>query len=316
MSRVLFKLEIVGTEPGLVSKQSAGAGRFEVKPSLRKSLDVKLQSICTYEEGTKVALEFRNRGATPLENLAIDFGPDGVVAAGKRNLRCPKLDSGHTEQIELIVAQNRLEMVMAANLNGKRSEWRDSRAVEPVHLEKPQRFRFLEPRRLSTDSIRIEEADSKQSARQDHSTYLLNADSKYHLRIKPAHEASSVKLEEIRNVVHVRRTECERGEWIFTLEVFAPQILRRPERLFYEVVAKEGKLSGEVPICVRRTFWQFGAKASEWGFLSLASGLYGMWVWLKGSGEFEFFDLVRILGIPGLLLAYWSVDCLQYHFRK
>lgn len=319
LSKIQFGYEMLDDPGRAVYWQAAGTSKFEAKPSLKHLLEVQMESLCQYEEGTKVMMTVRHKGAKLLVDLAIDF-PANAIAAGKPSVRRPRFDSGEVELVEMVVGQTEFEVVITAIVDCKKSEWREILKIAKPKAASAEMFRFLEPRRLARDVVSIVHAHTKRAVPQDHSTFLLEAHSKYQVTIKPAHEADDVEVGEIPTLAHILKRDRKKGQWEFTLEVLASGIVRKSERLYYEVSTKDGTMSGEVPICVHRTFWQYFSSALQWGILSLIGGGFGIWSWWKAYGlnweRFEMFDLLRVFAIPICLFGYWFLDWLQYQFAK
>jgi hypothetical protein len=306
--------------------------KLAVRPAIGNEIAVRLESLCNYDEGTKVLLTLKHQGATPFNDLTVTLGPAAAIRSGKPTVQRACFGPGDEEQLELVVAQRELELIMVATVNGQRPEaWRTLRIDPPVPPAE-KRFRFLEPRRLARDRLRIYEiaGDGKlRAVPEQKGTYLLEGGRQYRVEIRPTQPGVvAVKLNDIPGLLHVRKTEenSQESEWILVVDVTGHQLLRKPERLFYEMETPGGKLSGEIPICLTQSSSRFWQVAAALGLAITVQGVAAVGPFLQDADRsvaeaFTHFDpskhlkVLYLLSIPAAWLGLRVVDWFQYQFR-
>jgi hypothetical protein len=255
-----------------------------------------------------------------------------AIQSGKPTVQRDRFAPGDEEQLELVVAQRELELVMVGGVNGQRPEARRKLRIEPPLPPAEKRFRFLEPRRLARDRLRIYEivGDGKlQAVQEKKGTYLLEGGCQYQVEIQPMQPGvEKVKLNDIPGLLHIRKTEkhSQKAEWILMVDVTGHHLFRKSERLFYEMETSEGKLTGEIPICLKQSPWRFWQVATALGIAVTVQGVAAIGHFLQHakysfSEAFLHFDpsenlkILYLLSIPTAWMALRIADWLQYQFR-
>ena len=333
----LGKLALVFTQQDesghdLVLSVPSSTQKVQVRPSIGSEIEIRLEALCRYDEGTKILLTLKHQGSTPFEQFAVTLAPAAAIRAGKPAVARPRFGPGDEEHLELVVDQPELEVLLAASVGDLRPEARRRLRVEPPAPADGKRFRFLEPRRLARDRQRIYEIAGDRPPRavaQPGGVYLLESGCQYRVEIVPMQPGvRAVKLNDNAGLFQVRKSERDPklGGWVFTLDVTAPQLLRRPERLFYEMETADGKLTGEIPVSVKQSAWGYWRVALALGAATTAQGVAALGRFLRQAdaslldslSEFnpaEHFSLFFLLSIPTAWLGLRLFDRLQYLFR-
>src|SRR5262249_4960110 len=239
----------------------ASSQGLQVRPAIGSEIAVRVEALCRYDEGTKVLLTLKHQGGTRFTDLTVSLGPAEAIRAGKPAVCRPVFAPGDEEQLELVVDQTELDLSLGASVDGQRPEARRRLGVEPPAPAGGTRFRFLEPRRLARDRQRVFEilGDSRlRAVPQPGGVYVLESGCQYRVEVVPMQPGvQAVRLNDSPGLFHVRKSErvAQQGAWHFTLDVTAPHLLRRPERLFYEMDTPEGKLTGEIPVSLKQSSW-------------------------------------------------------------
>jgi hypothetical protein len=302
-----------------------------VKPAISREVKILLETLCAYQEGTKVLLTLRHDGGTHFKELELALGPAAAIRAGKSHVLRASFAPGDEEQLELVLAGSELDLTMTANIDGQRPEAHQTLRVEPPVPPSGRRFRFLEPRRLARDRHRIDEILGEGHTRavpEQRGVYLLEGGCQYRVEILPMQpNVSDVKLNEITGLLQVRKREkTGHGGWVFTVDVTAHHLLRKPDRLFYEMDTPEGKLTGEIPICLKQSSWRFWQVAAALGAATTIQGGAALGRYLSEEAHslvdvFARFDPAKhlsvlfLLSIPAAWVGLRFLDWLQYQFR-
>jgi hypothetical protein len=306
--------------------------KLEIRPAIGNEIAVRIESLCNYGEGTKILLTLKHEKTTTFTDLTVTLGPTAAIRSGKPTVQRACFAPGDEEQLELVVAQRELDLVMAASVNGQRPEARRTLRIDPPAVTPEQRFRFLEPRRLARDRLRIYQivGDGKLRAVPERTgTYLLESGCQYQVEIQPMQPGvAAVRVNEIPGQLHVRKTEkhAQKEEWTVILDVTGHQLLRKPERLFYEMMTPAGKLTGEIPICLKQSSGGFWQVAAALGLATTIQGVAALGRFFQDTGPSvtetlarfdpsEHLKVLYLLSIPGAWLGLRIVDWCQYQFR-
>ena len=300
-----------------------------IHPAIGKEVKVRLQSLCTYLEGTKAQLTLTHEGRTHYEDFTVTLGPAASLAAGKCLLRYPIFGPGGEAQSEIVVAGDHLEINLSGKVEGRETTALLKWSVPRVAGRRERRFRFLEPRRLSLDQKSITEFGSGRSVEPVHAAYPLRGEQRYQIVVHPQlPDVNEVKLHDIPGSIHVLNTEADAGRraWTFLVDVSVKSRWSRPERLFYDVVTPHERLTGELHICLKPPRWGHAVLAATLGLALTVQGLgaFARFV-LKPEfsledalGHFHFasdYQVLFLLSVPMALGGLALYDWLQYRFR-
>lgn len=222
-------------------------------------------------------------------------------------------------------------MALSASVDNERPEARKTIKILPPAPDR-RRFRFLEPRRLSIDTVSVFEkgGDADAVVESGHGGYPLHGDCQYEIKIHPLREGiQRIKIRDIQGKVHVRNVEKDSvsGTWTHSIDVSMGDLFRKPEVLYYDVEADGQQLSGEIAICLqppRLRYWQaaiaFGLALTFQGIVALGRFLNRVEFDLSDlMTDFTFredFNLLFLTSIP----VFWGMlrlgDWLYYRLRN
>jgi hypothetical protein len=297
-----------------------------VRPNLAREVSVTAETVCSYEEGTKLLVTLEHRSSTLFEDLRVSVEPTDAVRAGKE-VRRQTFAPGEREVLEVVTAASEIAVVVRARSASGELETRVSHAVRPVSpRESRVPFRFLEPRRLSRDDIIVRRGDKPGSAvvRPTDNAFPVHSEELYQVLVRP--QAAGVTKVDFRNSaygrVRVRHAlEDETGAWRFLVEVSLKGSFSRPDRVLYDVHTPDGMLVGELNFTVRPARWQpFRVAALAAGFVTL-QGLFALLKIVRQPGfsltrlldlDFHFeYPLWGLLSLPVVWVGLAVVDWLQ-----
>jgi hypothetical protein len=328
----LSKIEIaLAIKNGKIWRQPLEARRLGIKPSLKQEIDIRAESLYEHEGNYKILLTLTHRGSTTFRDLAISFPVESAVQSGKKTTQRAEFSPGEVESIELIVGQLELDLAMAANIGTQRAEWSETLKIRPPVSRDAKRFRFLEPRGLAQDEVKVFncDADKEEPAAQQHSTHILYAGGKYRISIKP--KQAKLKAVHLMNLEPHRQIPTQQkhkdGVWSFVVEIAAPHLLRRREQFYYEVVTDKGeKLTGEIPTCIVQTGARFWQTAAALGFATTVQGISAFARFIhnmdfspiEAMSETDWSTSLRaslLFSIPLAWVGLKCVDWAQYQLR-
>ncbi|MCE9534014.1 MAG: hypothetical protein K8T89_23260 [Planctomycetes bacterium] len=328
----LSKIEIVLSTNGIISRQSLDARKLSIKPSLKQEIDIRADALFEHKGSYKVLLTLTHRGATTFRDFAISFPVELAVSSGKKTTQRTEFPPGNHELIELVVNQLDLDLAMSATIGTQRAEWSETLKIKPPISRESKRFRYLEQRGLAQDDVKISNCDGEKDepTPRQHSTYIVRAGSKYRITIKP--KQSNVKAVTLMNLEPHRQiptnAKVRDSAWSFEVEVVAPNLLRRRDQFYYEILTdKDEKLTGEIPTCVVQTsvrFWQaaaaLGLATTVQGFTAFARFIRDFDASpLKVASETDWNNPLKaslLLSIPLAWVGLKCFDWVQYQFRK
>ena len=258
LGAIVFQVAIPGTLDQLVPLPTK---LLHIQPVIGKEVNVRLQSLCTYSEGTKAQLTLTHEGRTHFKDFTVTLGPTASLAAGKCLLRYPTFGPGGEAQSEIVVAGDHLDINLSGKVEGRETTARLNWSLPRVAGRRERRFRFLEPRRLSLDQKSITEFGSGRSVEPVHAAYPLHGEQRYQIVVHPQlPDVNEVKLHDIPGSIHVLNTEADTGRrtWTFLVDVSVMGRWSRPERLFYDVVTPHERLTGELHIHLKPPRWASG----------------------------------------------------------
>jgi hypothetical protein len=231
-----------------------------VVPALAGEVEVNVERICGYESGTKVEVRLTHRGATRFNDFRVSVGPAGHVRAGVVERRRPTFEPNDELRFDVVVAGPVVDVILDAVAGGQ--------AVGPVPLTLSvpeagaesgvEPFRFLEPRRLTTDRIRLwtTHGSLKEVSSQGVGFPVAGEGTRYRVVIHPTHpQARRVTLQGVPAKVEVGRPRrLDDGGWEFEATVVAHPFFTTPVPVYYDVETPEGTLRGELHLSVRPTW--------------------------------------------------------------
>jgi hypothetical protein len=303
---------------------------LEVRPAIGEEIKLRVEPVCSYEEGTKVVLTFEHRGTTSFSDFTATFSPEESVHAGKRVLRRASFGPGDEEKVPLVFAAKTLAVKMTALADGRQTGAHQSLPVPRPSDQAERRFRFLEPRRLASDQKFVYRADSgRRPIAMAHAAYPLRGGESYEIEVRPQNPGvTRIKLHDVPGVVSVRREEADpdRGFWKFLIDVTFDELFSRPERLFYDVTSKDGPFKGEVHLQLKASPRKHLQAAAALGGLSTIQGvaalvrlghdsLTSVQDALANLTLFSDYDLLFLLCIPILWVVLMLYDRIQYRLR-
>ncbi len=133
---------------------------LNVRPSIRKGIDVKLETICQYNEGIKAALRIKHLGNTVFSDLTVNVSPESSIWAGKSVIQRNRFAFDDELSIDLVLTGPEIIVNLAANVDGDRSVTAMTLKVEPPSKLKEIWYRFLEPHGQFDGEPEIHEVDS------------------------------------------------------------------------------------------------------------------------------------------------------------
>jgi hypothetical protein len=323
-------LNAIGLQVGTAGEndrlESLPSRLLSIQPAIGKEIKVQVEALCSYAQGIKVQLTFTHEGTTRFDDLTITLGPERALAAGKGLIKRPAFGPGDKEQVEVVVAADCLEIDLAAEVNGRRAAVRLSRPIPRLAGRLERRFRFLEPRRLSLDQRAVYEEGSQRPVDPVRAAYPLYGGQRYEIVIVPQlPDVTEVKLRDIPGTIHVLKVEEESGRrvWKFLVDVSTKGRFSKPERLFYDVIAKGERLTGEVHLQLMPPRRSHLALAATLGIAISAQGIGALARFVlkpefsleEALAHFHFasdYQVLFLFSIPaawGFLVLY---DWLQY----
>jgi hypothetical protein len=302
--------------------------RLEFRPAIGNEIHITLDPICPYRIGTKVQLTLHHGGTTIFEDLTVNLVPEQAIRAGKRTLQRQMFKPGEDERVDLVIDQEEIEIALACTADGKHAEARRKLAVAALPAANSRRFRFLEPRRLSTDQIAVfqKTGDELRSMGTEQGIYPLWGGCQYQIVIRPLQAGvSHIRIRDIQGRVHVRNVEEDRqeGAWRFLVEVIASsELFRKSETIYYDVESRGGDLTGEIPICLLPPRWTYWRVASALGVALTVQGVVAVGRFLlradfdltEAMADFnirEDFNLLFLMSIPVFWFVFKVADWLQ-----
>jgi hypothetical protein len=323
-----IQLQVKELEANLETEVCLPAKVLEIRPAIGNEIAVRLDSLCTYADGTKVLLTLEHQGSTVFQDLTVNVLPEEAVCSGKRTINRPRFQLADKEEIELVVNHKELHIELLGTVDGQRPEARRTLLIPALPALSEKRFRFLEPRRLSIDRTAFVEltGDSQLPVSQLHGSHSLFGGSTYELVIHPqVSGVTDIQLRDIPGVIVVRNTEhdANTGDWKIRLDVTFQDVFRRAEVLYYDVKARGDQLSGEVPICLRPPRLKHWQVAGYLGIALTVQGVAGVTRLLREASFdlttlFSDFDLRQdynlffLLSVPVAFAGIKVVDWLQY----
>ncbi len=235
----------------------------------------------------------------------------------------------------MVAASDDLELTLTATVgDGTRLTLQKRIPVRKVDRRGGDRFRFLEPDRLSTDQIVIRDKNRRNDpiglAR---SAYPLYGGGSYLVVIRPQQaDATKIELQDVPGAIFVREYgyDKEDGGWKFEIDVLFNELLIRSERLIYRVIikdGKEGRLTGEIhltliPPALKR--WKFAIAVGVAATVQGAAALTRLVLNPDVSAEEVFgnfsltqqYPVLLLFSIPLVWLATTVFDRLQYRLRS
>jgi hypothetical protein len=327
LGTIVFQVATPGALDQLVSLPPRP---LAIHPAIGKEVTARLHSLCTYAEGTKAQLTLAHEGRTRFDDFTVTLGPEGALAAGKRTLKLPVFGPGDREQIEIVIASDQLDVELSGKVEGRETSARLHLTVPRVARRQERRFRFLEPRRLSLDQKSVSEEGSGRPVEPVHAAYPLHGDQHYQIVIRPQlPDVQKVELHDIPGVVHVLKEEAQAGKraWIFLVDVSAKGRWSKAERLFYDVITPQERLTGEIHLCLKPPRWSHATLASTLGLALTVQGVGALARFLlkpefsleDALGHFHIasdYQVLFLLFVPVALGGLVLYDWLQYRFRS
>ncbi len=303
-----------------------------VVPSLSGELRASAESICTYDNGTKVDVTIAHRGATPFDNLRLTIGPLEVVRAGVSDQRRLSFLAGQEIKFTTVVAAGMLTLELDADVGGQR--------VGPVSLPLPipkvrdeetvTPFRFLEPKKLTQAEVCLFTLDEERAPiRPAIGVFpVRGGGEKYRVDIKPAHpHAQGVKLRGSSGVVEVSEMPTDAGVWSFQMVVVNTPLFTSPAALHFDVLTPDGSQQGEINLSVRPQSMKLWIVAATAGAAVTVKGATSIIpAILAPNDSFEniqeallrvgnIWDFLQFISIPVIRVALWVADCLIRPFQ-
>jgi hypothetical protein len=307
------------------------ASAMEIRHAIGQEVDITLESLCTYGDAVKVLLTLKHIGPTMLEDLTVSLQPAEAIRGGKPILQRGTFQSGDVQEIELIVDQKEIDVTLTASVDGQRPEARKSFVVGPPPRQGEKPFRFLEPRRLSSDQVTIFEGggDTPTPVECQNGVSVLHGGNRYFLNVHPQHDGvSKIRMRPIPNLLHVTHSEqLQDGVWRFSFELSYADLLRRPEVIYYDVESRGGNLTGEVPICVMPQWIKHWQVAGALGVALTVQGVAALGKFIRQAdfdltalpAEFsmsENFNVFFLASVPLALGLIKLTDWVQYKWQS
>jgi hypothetical protein len=329
-------LEIASKEDGVPRNELIPLPRkmLNVQPSLTKEIKVRLQSICEYAEGTKVALKVEHQGTTVFRNLTLNLSPEHAISSGKPVIRRDRFEHGDEESIDLVLKEKELDVNIGVDVENERSS-----ATFTLKVEKPPplgaiRYQFLEPCKPFAGRVEIHELDAtnqltQQLASDQHSGWPICGGMRYQIiiRSKQNNPVDCIKIRDIPGMIVVRSDEksSKDGSWKFVIDVINYEWLRKSEIIYYDVTNKGEKEIGEIPILLSPQHWKhwkvaaiLGATMTLQGVAAVPKRLYHADDPLHLIADFklsEDYNLLFLLTIPAFWLGLKITDWLLYRLQ-
>ncbi|MCE9564381.1 MAG: hypothetical protein K8U57_20280 [Planctomycetes bacterium] len=304
---------------------------IRVVPSLLKEIDVKAESICTYEHGTKVDVTISHTGRTKFDGLRLLVGPANAVSAGVSEQRRPTFAPGDKIRFTTVVSTNTISLELDASVNGEPvGPVNRNAAVPPVRdVATTTPFRFLEPKKLTQADVRIFTADEagEQVLPNAGMHPIYGGGRKYRVQIKPAHpHASAVHLRGVSGSVEVTDLPADLGVWTFQMVVVSNGLFTSFVGLHYDVATSDGPQQGELNLAIRPSntrLWTValtaGAAVTVKGAAAVVPALANpdqLWNNLGSAlkNVDTIWDLVQFLSIPFIRVLLWFADTVARPF--
>ncbi len=306
---------------------------LELQPSLKQMLDVKIDAICMYGDATKIHAVVKHVGTEILHDFTLAVNSFDELQAGKRTLIKKCFLPGAEERLDWVVGGASIELHATATVGGRRAERRWTEAVTAPAGQREQRFRFLEPRRLSADLVTVLEqsggGEEKRAVASEHGVHFLHGHGRYVVEIRPHRaDATGVELREVQGQIHVRQRDPHGKVWRFTIDVQMHDLFRKQETLYYDVAVPGETLSGEIPVCLCPPRIKHLQVAGYLGLALTAQGL-NLAVRAVYQGEFDplhvfqeivvaehGLNLLYIFSIPIGLLGLMMIDAVKYRMNS
>jgi hypothetical protein len=304
---------------------------LRIRSTVLQEVAVRLEAVCAYGDETKVRLTFEHRGATALRQFRVALHPEEAVRAGKRVVRRDSFRPGDLEEVEAVVAARELDIAIAAVVDGQDTGTRLTRTVQRPPELPEQRFRFIEPRRLSSDQkhVRNKSGTSDELVRPVNAAYPLSGDQSYQIEIRPQNPGvKHITLHSVPGVAIVRTSDADpdKRSWKFLVDLSFDQLFSRPERLFYDVDSADGPLKGELYLRLRPPWSKHLHVAGALGGLLTLQGLLALGSFvlrllsapedtLAGFSIWKDYSIFFVGSIPLLWGALVLVDRVQYRLR-
>jgi hypothetical protein len=304
---------------------------LEIRPAIGQEIDLQLEPICAYTEGTKVQVTLNHRGMTAFHDWTVNFMPEQAVVAGKGTLQRSRFQPGDRDQVELVVNGTELELVMTASVDGQRTDYRKVLSIKKPHMPDERRFRFLEPRRLSTDQITVCEKESARPVTMIQGHFAVHGGEQYEVLIRPQQgHVSHIKIRDIQGKVHVRNAEEDRnsGGWRFLIDVAASsELFCRPEVLYYDMQGQGDRWTGEIPLSLQPASWRHLRVAAALGVAITIQGVaaaakflhkadYDLAEALTDFHWKEDFHLLFLFSIPLIWALFKGYDWVQFRLEN
>jgi len=288
--------------------------RFEVVPSLAQELQVSLARICTYGIAAKVEIAIRHVGTTEWREVGIDvLSPDNVQAGITRHRR-PELRPGEEFKFELVLTSEECSFTLSATGQGARVERRLDLPIPATseQADAPPVFRFLEPRKLTTDQIRIVPEKASDLVLSQNGIYpLYGGKKRYVLTVHPSNpQAQKVKVYPAPGEVEVEYRDHVGGGWSFLMTVVDNPVVTQSVRLDYDVQVPGETLRGELYFSIRPSTGKLWAVAVTAGAAVTVRGAVAV-----GSNVFTQDNLIEMVLTDGIELFQRSwTDSIQLLF--
>jgi hypothetical protein len=307
--------------------------KLELQPSLARMLDIRIEPICLYDDGTKVHAVLKHIGAETLQNFTLTVMSSQGLRAGKRTLALESFSHGSEEKLDWVVGDSEIELHGKAMVGGRWAEQRWKFPITAPAGQREQRFRFLEPRRLSADLVTVLEqsggGEEKRAVASEHGVHFLYGHGRYVVEIRPHRaDATNVELREVQGQIHVRQCDLQGKVWRFTIDVQMHDLFRKQETLYYDVSVPSETLSGEIPVCLCPPRIKHLQVAGYLGLALTAQGLNAA-VRAVYQGEFDplhvfqevvvaehGLNLLYMFSIPIGLVGLMIIDALKYRLNS
>ncbi len=265
LKAIVFQVAIPGTLDQLVPLPTK---LNHIQPVIGKEVNVRLQSLCTYSEGTKAAQPHADaRRSNALQGHYRHPGPHGVACRGKVPSPVSHIWAGRRGPAPRSwwPATTWTSISRGKSKAGKppaRLNWSlprvAGRAASGVSGSS-NRAGFRSTKSPSLSSVADDPVEPVHAA-----AYPLHGEQRpgYQIVVHPQlPDVNEVKLHDIPGSIHVLNTEADTGRrtWTFLVDVSVKGRWSRPERLFYDVVTPHERLTGELHIHLKPPRWASGA---------------------------------------------------------
>jgi hypothetical protein len=299
------------------------------RPSLRNELQITIDPICSYfdhDSVTKLQVTLKHTGSTPFGNLRVQFQPERLVRAGKQALVRQTFTGGDTETFMLAAIPGEISIHVSAIVEGVDVHFEKTFPVEAVLTRRTIPFRFLEPRKLSSDQITIRPRERNSLPIAQHrSAYPLSSKTHYEVTIRPQDlSVRGLDLEDVPDLIHVRTREQIPNEhaWRFEIEVGFNELWSHNDRIIYNAQTSSGTTSGQIHVRLHPSWWRRwrfaitlgiavtvqGAVAAFRRFMNPESPLEEVVTDFQLERDYQ---LLLLLTIPACLILLWIVDRIR-----